>query len=52
MIIDIAAPEKLPEIAEPLWLDWHAEVFTTPIMDSNEFEKAGPAIEKILTERM
>ena len=52
LIVDVPSAEKMPEIAEPLWLDFEAEVFVTPIMDVMEFEKAGPGIQRVLKERM
>src|SRR3989338_4740861 len=52
MIVNLAGPEKIPEIAEPLWLDWEAEVYFTPVMDAKEFEKAGPGIQKVVKSRM
>ena len=51
MVINIPSADKMPEIAEPLWLDWQAEVFVTPVMDAKEFEKAGIGIQKVLRSR-
>ena len=46
MIVDIASADKLPEIAEPLWLNAQAEVNFIPVMDQDDFQKAIPAIQK------
>ena len=51
MVVNAPAPEKLPEICEPLWLDWSAHVEVLPVMDSHKFEKAGPGIQKVLKSR-
>ena len=51
MVVNIPAAEKMVEIAEPLWLDWNAEVYATPVMDQAAFEKAGAGIERIVRAR-
>ena len=51
MILNVESAEKFPEIAEPLWLDWNAEVNVWPIMDEKDFEKAGPGIQRVVEKR-
>ena len=51
MVVEMASPELLPAIAEPLWLDYKADVFFIPVMDKNDFEKAAPHIERIAKAR-
>ena len=52
MVINMEKSEKIPEIAEPLWLDWHASISFMPIMDEKDFEKAMPEIKKIIEKRI
>lgn len=52
MVIDVPSAEKLPELLEPLWIDFQAEIFITPVMDAHEFEKASLGIERVVKERM
>lgn len=51
LILDVQSVDKLPEIGEPLWLDWKADIYLTPIMNMADFEKAGAGIERILKAR-
>lgn len=51
MIVEMQSADKIPEIAEPLWLDWNAEVHIKPVMDANDFEKAGASIQRIVAHR-
>ena len=48
MVIDIESAEKIPQIFEPFWLTAEAEISLTPVMDADEFKKAGAGIEKVL----
>lgn len=50
-VINMDTADKLPEIAEPLWLDWKAEVEIMPAMIPQDFEKAGPSLQKIAQAR-
>ena len=50
-ILNIENAEKIPEIAEPFWLDWHADVNVMPVMNEKDFEKAGPSIQRIVDKR-
>lgn len=51
MVIDIQSADKLSQIAEPLWLDWKADVRFTPVMTGEDFEKAAPALQKVVEAR-
>jgi hypothetical protein len=48
MVVDIKSPEKIPEIIEPFWLTMEAEIYLTPVMGQDEFQKAGDGIQRIL----
>ncbi len=43
--------DNLTEIVEPLWLDWRAEIYFSPVMTAEDFEKAGPTLQKVLEAR-
>ena len=51
IVVDIASAEMMPAVAEPLWLDFKADVFFMPVMNKSDFEKAGPHIERIVKAR-
>ncbi len=51
LVVNIDSPDMIPEILEPLWLDLKADVFITPVMNAEDFEKASLRIEKIVRKR-
>lgn len=51
LVVNIESADKMPEIAEPLWLDWKADVYVTPVMGAEDFEKAGAGIQRVLQAR-
>ena len=51
LIVNVASGDMLPSLAEPLWMDFKADIHFMPVMDAKEFEKAGPSIMKVAKER-
>ena len=51
LIVNVQGAEQLPALAEPMWLDWQAEVFATPVITADEFEKAAPRIQAVVQAR-
>jgi hypothetical protein len=51
LIINLDRPEQLPEIAEPLWLDLKANVEAIPVMNMEDFAKAGAGIQRVVAAR-
>ena len=51
LVLDLENTGSLAEIVEPLWLDWRAEIYFSPVMTVEDFEKAGPVLQKILEAR-
>ncbi|MFQ6032598.1 MAG: hypothetical protein ACE5K2_06725 [Candidatus Zixiibacteriota bacterium] len=51
LVLDLESADKMPEIGEPLWLDWKADIHLTPVMNAEDFKKAGASIQKVLEAR-
>jgi hypothetical protein len=45
IFLDVADPSRIPAIAEPWFLAFHASVELHPAMTPDDLAKAGPAIE-------
>jgi hypothetical protein len=50
-IVDLPSESKMPALGEPMWLDFNADVYVTPVMTLSDFEKAGPDIERATAAR-
>lgn len=48
LVVNLESEDKLPEIVEPLWLDWEADVSFLPVMTPEGLEKAGGEIQLLL----
>lgn len=52
LIINIDRPEELVEKVEPLWLDLNASLEVVPVMNMEDFTKAGAGIQRVVQARM
>ena len=50
IVFDLQDPSQIPAIAEPFFLNFNAKVWFHPVMNPEDLEKAGPAIEKAVKE--
>lgn len=51
LIVNVDSMDKLPEIAEPLWLDFKANIEVTPLMTPADLEKAGASFQRMAQAR-
>lgn len=51
LVLDMENRDNLSETVEPLWLDWRAEIYFSPVMTAEDFEKAAPTLQKVLEAR-
>ncbi|KKK51944.1 hypothetical protein LCGC14_3109890 [marine sediment metagenome] len=51
LVLDMQNRDNLTEIVELLWLDWRAEIYFSPVMTAEDFEKAAPTLEKVIEAR-
>ena len=51
LVLDLENTDNLTQIVEPLWLDWRAKIYFSLVTTAEDFEKAGPTLQKVLEAR-
>lgn len=51
LVLDMENRDNLTKIVEPLSPDWGAEIYSSPVMTAEDFEKAGPTLQKVIEAR-